>query len=585
MVKMKTYALAYAEEFGIAIIPLHNIKDGKCTCYKGEACGKSAGKHPRFPEWEKKWSKDPKVINDWWDTFPDANIGMVTGKASNGICVIDVDAQIGKDNLKEHINGTVSPVAKTARTDFDGEHWYFRTDENIPDNIKAIKGLDFRNNGLIVLPPSQGLAKRYEWKNKISQHEIPTLPESLRLALTQSKSLSANDSDQELKEGSSLMKPNDYIRNVYNVILETLNVKGLITNSNRGDVSQSVTIPTDFFIEGQRESDLFSLANDLVKCGRDLNYIREVLARVMFTCHDVDPTFIESKIKNASKRHGLSNNATLSKKIEEYVTDTQGIFIVTDCYRDLGIVTTCDKATCRTHLSRLVKKNVIERVGGKSGQYRRVENQIVKMDWKNAKAGNYYDLKMPLGLHEKMKLHPKGIMVIAGSQNAGKTAFVMTMALINKEHNVSYYNSEMGEEELADRISKFEHVQDDWNHVSFFERNTNFHDVIDPNGLNIIDFMEMNDNFYLVGEKIRQIHDKLDKGCCVICLQKKKGQELGRGSEFSLEKPRIYLSMDFQMIKVIKCKTSVHENMNDKEIPFKLVNGTNFIQTEGSYDE
>ncbi len=581
MVDMKKYALAYAEKYNIAIIPLHNIKDGKCTCYKGEACGKSSGKHPRFPEWEKKWSKDPKQINDWWDTFPDANIGMVTGKASDGICVIDVDAQIGRDNLKRHINGKVPPVAKTARTDFDGEHWYFRTDENIPDNIKAIKGLDFRNHGLIVLPPSQGLAKRYEWKNRLSQHEIPELPDSLRLELSQSKSsqVSVSHSNHEgLEGGSSLTNPNDYIRNVYDSILNALKLKGKELTLKEGvcnNLSQS-----DYFLDGQRESDMFSLALDLVKGGRDLNFAREVLTRVMFTCHDVDPTFIESKLRNAVKRHGIAEDATLSEQIDQYVDAAQGTFIVADCYRDLGIVATSCKTTCRVHLSRLVKKGVLERVGGKNGQYRKVENKITKMDWKNTKTGNYYDLKMPMGLHEKMKLHPKGIMVIAGSQNAGKTAFVMKMALMNKQHKVSFFNSEMGNEELAERIMKFDHVQSDWDHVSFYERNSGFHDVIDPQGLNIIDFMEINDNFYQVGELIRQIHDKLDKGCCIICLQKKKGQELGRGSEFSLEKPRIYLSMDFQTIKVIKCKTSVSENMNNKEIPFKLVDGTNFIQTE-----
>ena len=577
MVDMKKYALAYAEKYDIAIIPLHNIRDGKCTCYKGEACGKSSGKHPRFPEWEKKWSKDPKQIAEWWDAFPDANIGMVTGKASNGICVVDVDAEIGRKNLKKYTNGTISPVAKTARTDFDGEHWYFRTNENIPDNIKAIKGLDFRNNGLIVLPPSQGLAKRYEWKNRLSEFDIPELPESLRLELSQSKSRQV--SDNEGVKGGSQASPHDFIRNVYNVI-EDYTLKRLKINNSNSSVKREV-VTSDFFCEGQRESDLFSLANALIKSNADTSFVREVLARVMFTCHDVDPVFIETKIKNAQKRHHKEEKISFQDRFDEYIFVTEGTFSVTDCYRDMDSVTSCDKQNVRQSLSRLKKKGFIEKAGDRAGMYRRVVKDCNVIDWQNVEDTNFYPLHMPMGLGEKLKLHPKGIMVIAGSQNAGKTAFVMRMALMNQQNRVHYFNSEMGNSECRQRIKAFEHVDSDWNHVTFYEKNNNFHDVIKPNDMNIIDFMEINDNLYQVGELIRNIHDKLDKGIAIICLQKKKDQEMGRGAEFGLEKPRIYLSMDFQILKVIKAKSVVNnENMNGKEIPFNLINGTNFIQQE-----
>ena len=89
-------------------------------------------------------------------------------------------------------------------------------------------------------------------------------------------------------------------------------------------------------------------------------------------------------------------------------------------------------------------------------------------------------------------------------------------------------------------------VEDAWDHVKFYDRSSNFADVIRPNGLNIIDFLEITTDFFLIEEQIRKIHDKLDKGVAVICLQKKKGAEMGRGAEFSLEKPRIYFSLDYR---------------------------------------
>jgi hypothetical protein len=446
-----------------------------------------------------------------------------------------------------------------------------------------------------VLPPSQGLAKRYKWKRTLREHEIPLLPEKLKsdlLQVTSSHSDSlqvtvthSNHEKGKAEGGSpepsiSLKRDYDYIRNTYNYILNTLNYKYNNLNSKSEGVTEESLEP-EYFIEGQRESDLFSLANALIKQGKDLTFVREVLTRVMFTCHDVDPVFIEEKLRNAVKRHGNPDDTPISDQVSQYLRVTQGTFSVTDLYRDLGIVTPSDRANCRKKLGREVKNGIIEHSGNKNGYYRLVQQDLKEVDWKNAKVGNYYDLKMPMGLHEKLGLHPKGIMVIAGSPNTGKTAFTMTMALMNKGAKVSYFNSEMGEEEVAERIAHFEHAKSDWDHIKFYDRNRNFADVIRPNGLNIIDFLEMTDNFYLIGEEIRKIHDKLDKGVCVLCLQKKKGQELGRGAEFSLEKPRIYLSMDYQMIKVVKSKSSRNGyNMNGVEIPFKLINGATFIQTE-----
>jgi hypothetical protein len=103
--------------------------------------------------------------------------------------------------------------------------------------------------------------------------------------------------------------------------------------------------------------------------------------------------------------------------------------------------------------------------------------------------------------------------------------------------------------------------------------------VIKPNGLNIIDFLEITADFFLIAEQIRKIHDRLDKGVAIICLQKKTGAELGRGAEFSLEKPRIYFSLDFQRLKIVKCKNYKYgNNVNGKEIEFRLINGATFIE-------
>jgi len=61
----------------------------------------------------------------------------------------------------------------------------------------------------------------------------------------------------------------------------------------------------------------------------------------------------------------------------------------------------------------------------------------------------------------------------------------------------------------------------------------------------IIDYLEIHDNFYEIGKHIRKIHEAIKDGICFIGVQKKKGAMLARGAEFSMEKSRLYLNMEY----------------------------------------
>ena len=59
-------------------------------------CGGSNGKKPLTPHGFKDASTDPKQIEEWWTTHPDANIAIATGEMS-GLVVLDIDNKNGKD--------------------------------------------------------------------------------------------------------------------------------------------------------------------------------------------------------------------------------------------------------------------------------------------------------------------------------------------------------------------------------------------------------------------------------------------------------------------------------------------------------
>ena len=67
-------ALWYTEEKGLSIIPVRPNKKA-------------------FIKWQKFQAEKagPDQISDWWSKWPDANVGIITGKTS-GIMVVDVDS-------------------------------------------------------------------------------------------------------------------------------------------------------------------------------------------------------------------------------------------------------------------------------------------------------------------------------------------------------------------------------------------------------------------------------------------------------------------------------------------------------------
>lgn len=173
-------ARQYADR-GWSVLPLHSLSlDGSCTCSRGADCA-SPGKHPRLEDGVKGASRDPVVIDGWWERWPDAHLGVATG-APSGVWVLDVDTGDDVDGAAdlarlEAAHGALS--ALRARTGSGGAHLFFAFDERAAElrNRARLKiggaktGLDVRaTGGYVVAAPSGHVSGgRYEWV----QRQVP----------------------------------------------------------------------------------------------------------------------------------------------------------------------------------------------------------------------------------------------------------------------------------------------------------------------------------------------------------------------------------------------------------------------------
>lgn len=170
-------AIEYGER-GWKVFPLHSAKDNACSC--GNATCSSAAKHPHIKEWQKHCSSQLSEIKEWWQKWPDANIGLATGSAS-GFFVLDVDPRHGgKESLQKLVkqNG-MFPKTLASNTGGGGYHLFFKEPEiRIGNRANILPGIDIRGDGgYVVAPPSihkSGL--RYSWIRDFADSPITDAP-------------------------------------------------------------------------------------------------------------------------------------------------------------------------------------------------------------------------------------------------------------------------------------------------------------------------------------------------------------------------------------------------------------------------
>lgn len=172
--KLLNAALKYATEYGWAVFP----------------CSPQT-KRPITPHGVKDAKKDPGAIRAWWKRYPDANVGIATGSASQLVVIdLDIDAEKGTDGVHEMIlwekdHGDLPETARSI-TGRGGSHIYYHCSGEFKNRTGIIDGVDVRGEGgYVIAPPSihqNGTA--YEWEDDPEDSGVAEVNDVVRLFLS-----------------------------------------------------------------------------------------------------------------------------------------------------------------------------------------------------------------------------------------------------------------------------------------------------------------------------------------------------------------------------------------------------------------
>jgi hypothetical protein len=535
--KQLTSALYYLNKCNFSVIPAKNDK------------------RPLIQWQEFQKQKPPEsVVRKWWgEQYKFANIAIITGKVSN-LTVLDVDTSEGKQKLHDLLPDTfVTPIVDTPGK---GEHFYCQYQEGVTNAVRFMPGCDIRSEGgYVIAPPSADARGRWKWREgcKIGTVDFAQLPMSVL----------------------------DYI---YAFIKE-----GGAGGTFQNQALQSVTSVTKRYIdftEGHRDDTIFHVTNCLVKGGMPQEEIEQFL--YIIANKVCDPPFpqrdIPEKIKSALKR-SENRERNLAQEISEWVSVTTGYISVTECDKELQIVTKEQKANRRLVFHRLSESKIIQRVESRPGVYRRVDADYQEIEIEAIDDQPGLDIELPLFLHQHVEIMPKDLIVFAGVTNSGKTAILLDAARLNqRKFKVFYFSSEMGKHALKKRWRK----RDPYTKGNFkFIEGMNAENVLDwlkPDDVNIIDYLEDNEGEpFRVVSTLAKIQHRLKNGVAIIAMQKNEGVKWAVGGQQTKSKASVFCTIDPDypgaLMRIQKAKSFKGENPNGFECRFKIVNGINIVET------
>lgn len=262
--------------------------------------------------------------------------------------------------------------------------------------------------------------------------------------------------------------------------------------------------------------------------------------------------------------------------IKQWIREARGRWSNKQLDHELGIDSPEARNLRRGVVKQCCDEGICERIPHMEGVYRTIEGPPQEVDWQSMNA-RVVELKFPFELEKYVKIHAKAVICLAGGKDQGKTAWLYDFVLRNMFHSLGIDLFYTGEGPLKERLYSSDIEIPNPAPFRVFERMDNFADVIDPDRISVIDYLDLGSEVYMVGEEINKIFQKLHKGVAIIGLQKPpptvtyvKGvrkvihRDLAYGGAFTAKRASLYISLDGGKLKLVYVKMPANPTINPK---------------------
>jgi len=236
----------------------------------------------------------------------------------------------------------------------------------------------------------------------------------------------------------------------------------------------------------------------------------------------------------------------------------------------------------RTMMHRCKEKGIAFPVDGRDGWWRPADTSLEEIRWWNGDEPEPDMLKLPLGINDYCYIPKPSLILVAGAYNTGKTAFMINVVNLNLEafaDNIFMFVSEGGEL-MRQRFSRLAVPMPIPPPFKMYRRFTNFVDIIEPDGLNVVDYLRVDmEKSYAIANELRDINAKLNNGYAVVAMQKPPGdRKLAFGGAATAFEPTVYVSIDKDGLRFEKIKVPKLMDIDPyrTRITFRIKHGVNF---------
>jgi hypothetical protein len=244
----------------------------------------------------------------------------------------------------------------------------------------------------------------------------------------------------------------------------------------------------------------------------------------------------------------------------------------------------------RAVMWRLKEKGVCVPVSGRDGYWRAVDKSMEEVAWWDSDGNIPDNVYLPLGIHKLCLIPKPSLIIVSGKYNSGKTAYAINCVNQNIDlwkDKINFFVSE-GAEMMGKKFGVLTKEIPMPPPFKMYRRLDNFADVIEPDYLNIIDYLRVDmSKPYEVSDKLYAIFKKLRQGIAIVMMQKPQGdRKLAFGGGSTAFEPSLYMGMDdgwlgFEKVKVPKI---LNYSIYDLKIKFKISQGVKFVDVHKEID-